>query len=134
MIDIASSKPQQKHPGVQAVSHKGNSSLPKRDADASEDAALERARQVFAERSSIFTFEYQRLLVLLRQARQEVGLTQVQLGERLGQPQAVISKCERGERRLDAIELRAYCTAMGISYLQLLEQLERNLADATSIG
>ena len=90
--------------------------------------ALERARQVFGERSSIFTPEYQALLRLLRAARQEAGLTQAQLGERLGQPQAIISKCERGERRLDAVELRAYCTALGIFHLRLLERLEEELS------
>lgn len=97
-----------------------------------EKKALQRAREVFAERSSIFTSEYQSLLRLLRQARQDTGLTQVQLGERLGQPQAIISKCERGERRLDVIELKAYCTALGVSYLQLLEKLEIDLVENPS--
>lgn len=91
-----------------------------------ETQELKRIREAFAERS-VFTSEYQALLRLLRQARREAGLTQVQLGERLGQPQAIISKCERGERRLDVIELRAYCCAIGISYLRFLEKLEGEL-------
>jgi transcriptional regulator with XRE-family HTH domain len=76
---------------------------------------------------SVFTQEYQIFLRHLREARTASGLTQVELGERLGQPQAIISKCERGERRLDVIELRAYCSAMGISYLQFLRKLEQEL-------
>lgn len=94
--------------------------------------ALEGARRVFGERSSIFTPEYQALLRLLRSTRQDAGLTQAQLGERLGQPQAIISKCERGERRLDVVELRAYCTALGVSYLRVLESLEQELIGTKS--
>ena len=60
-------------------------------------------------------------------ARQASGLTQIQLGQKLGQPQAIISKCERGERRLDVIELRAYCAAMGVPYLTFLHDLEKEL-------
>ena len=66
----------------------------------------------------------------LRQVRRDSGLTQVQLGERLGQPQAIISKCERGERRLDVIELRAYCAAMGVNYLTFLGRLESDLSSS----
>lgn len=92
----------------------------------SETSQISKHSEVFAEKS-VFTQEYQLFLRHLRQARKDSGLTQVQLGERLGQAQAIISKCERGERRLDVIELRAYCGAMGISYLQLLQQLEIEL-------
>lgn len=122
MSDTASSPRQPAHSEAQV--RQGRSS----EDDALSPQALERARQVFRERSSIFTPEYQTLLRLLRAARQHAGLTQVQLGERLGQAQAIISKCERGERRLDVVELRAYCIALGISHLRLLEQLEQELA------
>ena len=83
-------------------------------------------QSVFTERS-VFTREYQLLLRHLREARTAAGLTQTELGERLGQPQAIISKCERGERRLDVIELRAYCEAMGVPYLKFLNKLEVEL-------
>lgn len=32
-------------------------------------------------------------------------MTQVQVAQRLRQPQNFVSKCERGERRVDAVEL-----------------------------
>lgn len=83
-------------------------------------------KSVFTERS-VFTTEYQLLLRYLREERKRAGLTQTELGDRLGQPQAIISKCERGERRLDVIELRAYCAAMDIPYLKFLENLEADL-------
>jgi transcriptional regulator with XRE-family HTH domain len=37
-------------------------------------------------------------------AREEAGLTQVNIAERLGKPQSFVSKYERGERRLDFTE------------------------------
>ena len=41
------------------------------------------------------------LQALLRDIRTEAGLRQVDLAQRLGQPQSFASKYESGERRLD---------------------------------
>ncbi len=41
----------------------------------------------------------------LRRARLEANLTQVEAGKRLKKPQAYLSKIERGERGIDAVEL-----------------------------
>ncbi|MSU73559.1 XRE family transcriptional regulator [Candidatus Kaiserbacteria bacterium] len=49
--------------------------------------------------------KYQKLTAKLRSARLEAGLTQVEAGKKLKKPQAYISKIERGERRVDAVEL-----------------------------
>jgi transcriptional regulator with XRE-family HTH domain len=49
--------------------------------------------------------KYQRLIQKLRDARLEAGLTQVEAGKRLKKPQAYLSKIERGERSVDAVEL-----------------------------
>ena len=65
---------------------------------------------------SIFTRDYETFLRRLRGARLGAGLTQAQLAERLGQTQSFVSKCERGERRLDLVEARAFCVAMGVSF------------------
>lgn len=73
---------------------------------------------------SIFTGEYALFLSHLRAARKAKGLTQAQLAERLGETQSFVSKCERGERRIDAIELRAFCQAIGISLADFIQQLE----------
>ena len=49
--------------------------------------------------------KYQKLVQKLRSARLEAGLTQVEAGKKLKKPQAYLSKIERGERRIDAVEL-----------------------------
>ena len=90
------------------------------------DEATELAQTIFAERS-VFSAEYQVFLRHLREVRRRTGLTQVEVGKRLGVAQAIISKCERGERRLDVIELRAYCVALGVPYLGFLTDLEEML-------
>lgn len=45
------------------------------------------------------------MLQRLRDARHEAKLTQVEVGKKLHKPQAYVSKIERGERRVDVVEL-----------------------------
>ena len=54
---------------------------------------------------SIHSSEYKNVIKKLRAAREAVGLTQQDAAEKLDKPQSYISKIERGERRLDVIEL-----------------------------
>jgi len=46
-----------------------------------------------------------KLLAKLRSARLEAGLTQVEASKKLKKPQSYLSKIERGERKIEAIEL-----------------------------
>lgn len=73
---------------------------------------------------STFTKEYLIFLYNLRAARIAAGLTQEQVAFRLQQTQSFVSKCERGERRLDVVELRAFCQAIGISLSDFIQELE----------
>lgn len=57
--------------------------------------------------------KYQNLVKKLRQARLEAGLTQIEAGKRLKKPQAHISKIERGERGVDAVELAEIARVYG---------------------
>ncbi len=52
--------------------------------------------------------KYQKLIKKLRLARLEAGLTQVNVGKKIKKPQAYISKIERGERSIDALELAEF--------------------------
>ena len=72
--------------------------------------------------------DQKKMLHLLRQVRVEAGLTQEQLAERLGRPQSFVSKYETGERRLDILELREVCRAVGIPLPDLAGRLEGLLA------
>lgn len=49
--------------------------------------------------------KYKKLTQKLRRARLDAGLTQVEAGKKLKKPQAYLSKIERGERFVDAVEL-----------------------------
>ncbi|WP_133662132.1 helix-turn-helix transcriptional regulator [Paraburkholderia sp. BL10I2N1] len=73
---------------------------------------------------SIYTEHYGLLLSTLREARKTAGLSQVELGRRLDLTQSIIGKCERGERRLDVIELREWCGAIGVTLSELVSDLE----------
>ena len=55
--------------------------------------------------SKKYLAKYQKLTAKLRSARLEAGLTQVEAGKKLRKPQAYLSKIERGERGVDAVEL-----------------------------
>ncbi len=66
---------------------------------------------------------YRQFLVLMREARDQAGLSQVQLAERLGRPQSFISKYESGERRLDVAEFIEICRALDVSATKLLKKL-----------
>jgi transcriptional regulator with XRE-family HTH domain len=74
---------------------------------------------------SIHSARYVVFLKVLREARERAGLTQVQLARKIGETQTFVSKCERGERRVDVIELRAFCQAFGLNLKQFVAALER---------
>jgi len=58
--------------------------------------------------SKKYQAKYQKLTAKLRSARLGAGLTQVEAGKKLKKPQAYLSKIERGERGVDAIELAEF--------------------------
>ena len=70
------------------------------------------------------TEEHKILLKLLKKIRVEAGLRQIDLAGKLRVPQSMISKYEVGERRIDLLELRDICAALGISLAEFVEQLE----------
>ena len=71
--------------------------------------------------------DYRVLRQLLQEARRQAGLRQVDLAVRMGVPQSLVSKIEVGERRLDLLELRAICQALGLSLGEFVARLEEHL-------
>jgi len=76
---------------------------------------------------SLFSKSYTTFLRHLRAAREEASLTQGDLAKRLRKTQSFVSKCERGERRIDVIELRAFCKAIGVSFTEFVGSLDAEL-------
>jgi len=77
---------------------------------------------------SLFTREYVVVLTLLQELRAKSQLTQIEFAKALGQSQSFVSKCERGERRLDIIQLRTICQVLGTTLPAFIQELERRLA------
>jgi ribosome-binding protein aMBF1 (putative translation factor) len=71
--------------------------------------------------------QQKKLLVLLRGVRVDAGLTQSELASRLGTDQTFISKYESGERRLDIVELREVCRAIGTDFVTFIRKLDKDL-------
>ena len=80
-------------------------------------------------RNSIYSNEYILFLQLLRDARNRAGLTQEDVARRLGTTQSFVSKCERGERRLDIVDLRAFCQAIDTCLNDFVATFESSLCD-----
>ncbi|MHC4477782.1 MAG: helix-turn-helix domain-containing protein [Planctomycetota bacterium] len=76
-------------------------------------------------KKSIHSSEQGQLLALLREARKKAGLSQTELARRLGRTQSYISKYEMGELRLDLLELRSVCKALGVSLSTLVREFEK---------
>lgn len=59
---------------------------------------------------------------VLRRLRQENGLTQVQVAERLGRTQSMVSKVEAGERALPFVETWSYSNAIGADPIRFFQE------------
>lgn len=62
---------------------------------------------------SLHDSRYRTLLRRLRAARQAAGLTQGDVAGAVRRTQSFVSKCEAGERRVDAIELLEFARLYG---------------------
>jgi DNA-binding XRE family transcriptional regulator len=69
---------------------------------------------------SLHATRAQELRRRLREARENLGITQIDLANRLAKPQSFVSKFETGERRLDVVEYLEVCEAMTLDALELL--------------
>ncbi|MDB5308355.1 MAG: hypothetical protein JWO38_2557 [Gemmataceae bacterium] len=71
--------------------------------------------------------DYQRLPPFLRALREDAGLTQRELGDRLGRPQSWVYNCETGNRRVDVTEFATWARGCGVdptaAFARFLETL-----------
>jgi transcriptional regulator with XRE-family HTH domain len=73
---------------------------------------------------SVFSPAYRRLCEWLIEARRTRGISQAQLADVLGRPQSFISKYERGERRLDFVELLEIAAVLRVDACDLVRELQ----------
>lgn len=84
-------------------------------------------------KKSIYRHEYRVLVELLRQLREEKGVSQGAVASAFHWPQSTLSHVERGSRRLDLIEFLDYCHAIEIDPRVVFEQLMKRI-DTTPSG
>jgi transcriptional regulator with XRE-family HTH domain len=75
---------------------------------------------------SIYSEDYAVFLKHLRAARKKAGMTQTALARRLGQAQPFVSKIERGERRLDVVEVYRICKILKTDFPAFMSRLIRH--------
>ncbi len=76
---------------------------------------------------SIHSPEHLALVALLTELRVQAGLTQAEVAERLGHSQPYVSKYESGETRLDFVQLRQVCHALGTDLVTFSFRYEASL-------
>ena len=76
-------------------------------------------------RKSIHTKEHVSLRELLTKRREELNLTQRDLGERLKVHHTLVGKVETGDRRLDVIELIDYCNGLELDPCVVLTSIKQ---------
>ena len=69
---------------------------------------------------STYDHRYREFLGRLYEARARSGLTQTVVARILGRPQSYVSRCESGERRVDAVELAEFAAVYGVDIRWLL--------------
>lgn len=74
--------------------------------------------------SSLRTNEYKHFLRRLYLARENSGLTQMQVAKKLNKPQSFVSKCEQGERTVNAIDLFRFSKVYDVSIDFFFEGIE----------
>lgn len=76
---------------------------------------------------SIYRRENTCFLEALRAAREKAGLTQVELAERLGRPQAFVTGAERAVVRLDGLQIHDWVEACGMDLVSWAKDVEARL-------
>ena len=70
---------------------------------------------------------YKAVGLCLAAARRQAKLTQVEVAKRLGRTQTFVSEIERGERRVDVLELLVIAGALGTHPHDLFAEIARSV-------
>jgi transcriptional regulator with XRE-family HTH domain len=80
--------------------------------------------------ADVYSSEYQTLLTHLRKARKAAHLTQVEVAKRLNRSQGYVNKVETGERRMDVVQLREFCAAIGADFVDFIRTYDDAIKNA----
>lgn len=86
------------------------------------------------ERKSTHTPEYDVFVVLLRETREKAGISQEKLAKLVGRDQSIVSRWETGELRLDLVQLRDFCVAVGTTLPEFVAVFEERLKRKSAGG
>ena len=78
--------------------------------------------------TSRFAPAYQTFLVLLKQEREKRGLSQRQLSDLLDRHHNFVSSCEMGDRMINFVEVRAWCLALDLDWIEFTRKVDEELA------
>ena len=82
---------------------------------------------------SIISADYRLFLDFLKKTREDIGVTQIQIAKKLKITQSQVSKIERGERRLDFIELRRWLRALRVPIPDFVTRFEAYVKESGKI-
>lgn len=74
--------------------------------------------------NTIHQSDYKKLIEALKSLRKSKGITQISLAKRIKRDQTYVSKYESHDRRLDIIEVRNICRALGEDFSKFIEKFE----------
>lgn len=77
--------------------------------------------------SNIYEPEYRVFIDSLKELRLNSKMSQQELADNLGYSQSYVCKYEQGQKRLDVIETRKICLALGISLSEFISTFEEKL-------
>jgi len=80
-------------------------------------------------RKSINDDENRLLVLMLKEARINAGLSQQALGAKLDHYRTFVSKYESRERRLDIAEIRKICGALEVGFIEFLTNYDNECAE-----
>lgn len=83
---------------------------------------------------SVYTREYRLFLALLRQAREEAGLSQRQLAQKLDKSRSYVAKLETGYSRMDIYQIRRYLQAVEKPFLEFMRAYEAAFLESDEGG
>lgn len=88
----------------------------------------------FRRPNPVFSEEYRALVSVVLQARRDAGLSQSALAERLGKAKSHICMIERGQRRVDALELYRMAKCLDLAPTELFRRIEERLDRLAAAG